>query len=118
MSFANKHNSNGRLFDYDAPETHEYVDLAGLVERYGLKATHTVNAIYINTKGKFGDSPVIATDNELVNAPSHLMKTINEILSDPDSVGMINRKQVGFKVYEYKNKYGVNYGLEWLDLPV
>lgn len=117
MSFANKYNSNGRLFDYDAPDTHEYTDLAGLVKQYGINAIYTVNAIYVNKKGKFGDTPVIATDNELVNAPQHLMNTVHEIFNDPDSISMINRKQVGFKVYEYTNKYGINYGLEWVDLP-
>lgn len=117
MSFTNKHGSGGKLFDFTAPEHFTYKSLRELAQENPLDTVYKVNALYINTKGRFGDSPVIATDNELVNAPQHLMKTVQDVLRDAESLGLINRGLVGFKIYEYQNQFGTNYGLQWVDIP-
>jgi len=117
MSFANKHNAeNTKLFTFEIPENFKYQDLKGLVAQYGADSVYKVNALYINTKGKYGDAPVIATDNELVNAPAHLLDVVLQIMDDGESISTINNGYAGFKIYPYKNKYGLCYGLEWVDV--
>lgn len=116
MSFAKKHSTATKLFDFNTPESFKYLNLAELANAYGLEQVHKVNALYINTKGRYGDSPVIATDYELVNAPQHLLDTVKEVLADGESISMINRGNVGFKLYTYANTHGTQYGVEWVDL--
>lgn len=87
-----------------------------MVKEYGIDTVHKVNALYINKKSKFGDSPVIVTDNELVNAPGHMLDTVLEILVDGESLSLINGGYVGFKIYAYTNEYGEHFGVEWVDI--
>lgn len=115
MSFANKHNVRVNPFTYETPKTHQYAKPADLVRVNGLDAIYALNAIYVNKKGMYGDEPVLVTNNELVNAPSSMMDTINGILSDSESINLINDGEVGFKFYEYTNKYGKQYGVTWVD---
>ena len=114
--FTEKHSSNGKLFTFEIPENFEYTDLKGLVEKNGLETVYQVNALYINTKGKYGDSPVIATNCELVNAPQHLTSVVKDVLNDGESLSLINNGKVGFNIYTYENQHGLCYGLNWLDL--
>lgn len=114
-SFAQKHNQKPNPFTFVTPETHEYIKPADLVEKNGIDATYKLNAIYVNKKGAFGDEPVLVTDNELVNAPSSLMESINGILDDSESINLILDGQVYFKFYEYHNKYGLQHSVAWVD---
>lgn len=116
-TFAKKHNAGVRLFLFDIPEHFTYKDLKQLATEHGLKAEHKVNAIYINKKGLYGDQPVIATNEALVNAPHHMLDGVKEILSDDESVNLINGGYVGFKLYTYENKHGTQYAIEWIDFP-
>lgn len=116
MSFATKHNSKVNLFNYEIPETHQFTTLKELFEDNGEKQVYKVNLIYTNTKGMFGKQPVVATDSELVNLPHYMMKLVEEIYSDGESVSLINSGNVGFKIYTYENKYGMNYTIEWVDI--
>ena len=116
MSFASRHNSASRKFNFIIPEHFEYKKLSELVDEYGVDATHKVNALYINKKGKYGDSPVIVTDSELVNAPGHMLDTILEVIIDGESLSLINNGYVGFKTYAYSNDHGEHYGIEWVDI--
>lgn len=114
--FAAKHNPGiTKLFHFEIPKDFEYKNFYQLDREYGIDNPFKVNAIYINTKGRYGDQPVIVTDNELVNAPHHLTENAKEIMSDAESVAMINDGVVGFFLYEYENKYGTHYSLEWCD---
>lgn len=116
-TFAKKHNAGVRLFLFEIPEHFTYKDLKQLATEHGLKAEHKVNAIYINKKGMYGDQPVIATNEALVNAPHHMVDQVREILSDAESVNLINGGYVGFKLYTYENKHGQQYAIEWIDFP-
>ncbi len=116
MSFTKKHGTGAKLFTFEIPENFDYFNLSELVQKNGIDTVYQVNAFYINTKGKFGDAPVIATNCELVNAPQHTLDVVKAALADGESVSLINGGFVGFKIYEYKNSYGVNYGVEWVDL--
>ena len=114
-SFANKHNAKPNPFPFVTPDTHEYKKPAQLVAENGINAVYRLNAIYVNKKGAYGDEPVLVTDNELVNAPSSLMESINGILDDSESINLIIDGQVSFKLYEYQNKYGLQHGVSWVD---
>lgn len=116
MSFASRHNSASRKFNFTIPEHFEYKNLAELAKVYGVDTVHKVNALYINTKGKYGDAPVIVSDNELVNAPGHMLGTVEEVIIDGESLSLINNGYVGFKVYEYSNEHGEHFGIEWVDI--
>lgn len=115
-SFANKHNSKANLFTFQLPESFEFKTLKELFTVNGEKQVYKVNLIYVNKKGKFGSQPVIATDSELVNFPSHMTPTIEDIFEDAESISLINNGHVGFKIYTYENDYGLNYGVEWVDI--
>lgn len=116
MSFANKHNTAIKLFDYEIEPNLEYKTPAQL-HAVNPNTTHAVRAIYINTKGRYGDAPVIATGAELVNAPQHMLNTAKEILNDAESIGLINRGYVGFKTYTYQSaNHGEQVGIQWVDI--
>lgn len=115
MPFTNIDNTrNPNKFTFEVPEDFEYKNLRNLVATYGIDYRHKVNALFINTKGAFGDQPVIATGRELVNAPQHLTEQVKEILKDDENLSRINNGVVGFEVYEYENQYGTQYGLYWI----
>lgn len=114
MSFANKHNF--KPFTYKTPESHEFVKPAELVARNGIETTYTLRAMYVNKGGQFGDEPVFITDDFILNAPSHLVSSVKEIINDGESTQLVNDGQVAFKLYEYENKFGKQYGVTWVDV--
>jgi len=116
-SFAKKHNSKGKIFDFTIPMGYEYKKLPEMVQMYGMDAIHKVNAIYISKGGNYGKQPVVATDHELVNLPSHLVGTVEEIFNDDDSIALVNAGMVGFFVYRYENNKGIQHSIQWFDLP-
>lgn len=116
-SFAKRFNTPTANFDFEMPENHEYIDLRSLASQRGLDEAYVVRMLYINKKGKFGDNPVVVTDDHLVNLPSHLLETVKDILTDAPSISMINNGEVGFKIYQYNNQFGDQYSIEWIDIP-
>lgn len=115
MSFAKKHNAKPNPFPFATPDTHKYAKPAVLVAQNGLDKVYKLNAIYVNKKGKFGDEPVFATDDELVNAPQHMMDMVNDVLNDSESINLIIDGQVFFKFYEYENSKGQQVGITFVD---
>lgn len=115
MSYAEKFNKK-RLFDVTISEDATYVDLKSLFDKNGVDKIYPVQAIYINTKGKFDDAPVIVMDSEtLVNCPAHLTEQVKEMLSDDELVKAVNNGEVGFKIYNYvDSKFNKScYSIEW-----
>ena len=96
----------------------EYHSLEHIFERDGADQEYVVRGIYINTKGLYDPSPVIALDTEYVNLPAHLTSVCEEILNDPRAVQAIRDGKCGFKVRTYtKEQYNKDcYTVEWLDL--
>lgn len=115
MSFATKYN-RGKKFDIDT-KGFEYVSLKELWEVCGEGTVIPLTAIYINRKGKFGKSPVFATDNCLVNIPTHMVDMCEEILSEPVNIKEINEGKVGFTIYEYhSDEYNTDfYSINFVD---
>lgn len=111
--FASKFNK-GRKFNVDT-SSFNYESLADMFNNDGAGVVYPLTAIYINRKGKFGDSPVLATDKCFVNAPSHMLDTARDILADDEAIAAINNGEVGFVIYPYhaekfnRECFGINF---------
>lgn len=113
MNILDKYNKK-QIFEYDSTKEREYTNLQNLFSNFGKDKVHIVHALFINTKSRFGDAPVIVTSDYMVNAPKHLLETVKEMMSDSEVVKLINSRKVGFKVYSYRGKYGMSYSVEWV----
>lgn len=78
--------------------------------------TYVVRGIYINDKGKYGPSPLFATDSCYVNLPSHLLETCKELRADREAVNAINEGHMGFKIYTYEANDRLCYSVELVNL--
>jgi len=111
--FASKFNKQ-RKFDIDTSKF-TYESLSDMFNNDGSGVVYPLTAIYINTKSKYGNAPVLATDTCFVNAPSHMLDTAREILADEEAVAAINNGEVGFTIYPYtaekfnRDCFGVNF---------
>ena len=61
---------------------------------------------------------MFASESFLVNAPSHMLETVKDILNDNEAVASINQNKVGFTIYAYKSeKFNVDtFGINFVDL--
>ena len=116
MSFAKKHNVKPSPFTFKTPEGHPYVKPIELANQNGIGTVYTIRAMYVNKGGKFGDEPVIVTDDFILNAPHHLVDTVREIIDDDESTQLINSGKAAFKFYSYANDKGSQLGVTWCDV--
>lgn len=113
MGFASKFNRN-RKFTADT-SGFQYAAMADLYNNNGKDFVYPLRAIYVNTKSKFGDAPVFATDTCFVNGPAYMLDTVRDILADDEAVDAINAGKVGFTIYPYVNDrfkrdcFGINF---------
>lgn len=116
MGVASRFN-RGKKFNFEIPDNFEYRSLHDLFNDNGEDFVYKVNAIYINKKSKYGESPVVATDNELVNLPKHLTEIAKEILLDKECVEQINNGEFGFTIYTYEDntQHNLCYSVNWVD---
>lgn len=115
MSILDKYNKKP-LFNYDNEKVRAYINLQGLVNQYGINQVYTVHALFINKKSRFGDSPIIVTDDYMVNAPHHLLDVVREMMNDNEVINLINNRQVGFTIYGYQGRNGKGFSVEWVEL--
>lgn len=116
MSIASKYNrGHGKKFTFEIPKEFTYSSLHDLYNNNGADFVYDIRAMYINKKSKFGDSPVIATSNELVNFPKHLTDTVKEMLTDSEVIDAINNHVFGFQIYTYTDGTNVYYSVNWVD---
>lgn len=95
--------SKGNFPTYDFPESkRDFAKLQDLTE--GTK--YTIQALFINTKGKFGDQGVIYTEDKIINLPKHLLELIKDLRSDDEVTSAINSRQLAFEVYSYSTDEG------------
>lgn len=95
--------SKGNFPTYDFPkQDREFAKLQDLEtgKRY------TIEALFINTTGKFGDQGVIYTGDLMVNLPNHLLQLTKDLRSDSEVTEAINSRQLAFEVYEYSTDQG------------
>ena len=114
MSILNKFNK-GKLFNYNKDEKRIFINFKELSEQYG-NDPRPVRALFINTKSQYGHAPVIVTDGMNVNAPQHLLDTVQEMIASDELVDMVNSGKVGFQLYEYEGKKGKAYSCNWVEL--
>lgn len=67
---------------------------------------YTIQALFINTSGKFGAQGVIITDDAQVNLPNHLTDLVKELRQDQEVTDAINNRQLAFEVYSYTSDAG------------
>lgn len=115
MDILNKYNRKP-TFIYDNEKERQYINLKGLYEKFGKEAIYPVHALFINTKSRFGDAPVIVTDDFIVNAPTHLLDTVKAMIEDVDIINLVNERKVGFKIYGYYGRNGKGYSVEWVQV--
>ena len=115
-SFAKAHNVKPRAkFLYNYESDFEFIKPTEL-KAIDPEAVYTVRAMYISDTGLYGDAPVVCIDGYRINAPSHMVKKVEEILNCHRSVDLINEGKVGVTFFMYENKYGEQIGLKWTDL--
>lgn len=118
MSFADKYNKSNIIFDIYIKDF-DFMDGYGFIEKYGDKVVK-IDGLYINKKGMFNDHPVviIVAEKTLLDLPSHMTNTVNDILKDAESINLIKKGLVGIKAHEYiDSKYHKRcIGFEWCDL--
>lgn len=111
MKFASLNKSTAK-FTYQLPENTPFKKLTELA----LDTVYPVRGLWISHKGKYGDHPVIASNEFFIDVPKHLNETVKQILADSESIDQINDLKVGVKVYEY-DKDGKTYrSINWYDL--
>jgi hypothetical protein len=113
MSILDKYNKK-RMFKYDNGKEREYINLQGLVNENGIDSVYTIHALFINTKSRYGDAPLIVIDDYLVNAPRHLLSVVEDMRNDPEVIELINKRKIGFKIYSYQGKNGSGFSVEWV----
>lgn len=118
FSFSKKFNVE-RKFDIDTSDF-EYCSLEELFHEVGDDEDYafTIHGVYINSKGLYDDSPVLAIDDRYVNLPAHLTKTCQAMINDPQCVSAINNGLCGFTIYSYEQKRfsKICFGVKWVDM--
>ena len=118
MGFAEKYNKFNAIFDIDIKDF-EFMDGYGFISKYGDNVVK-IDGLYINKKGMYNDHPVAIIESEkiLLDLPSHMTDTVNEVLTDSESIDLIKKGLVGLKAHEYvDNTYHKQcVGFEWCDL--
>lgn len=96
----NKYSNGGVKFDYDNEKEREYIKLGEL----DSSKTYPIEALFINTKGKFGNQGVIISGDYIVNLPNHLTEMIEDMRQDAEMVEAINDRLFDFEIYEFESK--------------
>ena len=112
--FGNKEASKGHhKFLVKPPEEAPFKNLKELE----IGKEYIMSGGYINTKGKFGEQPVIWTEEFYVNLPEHMTEEVEEFLHNAEACNEIDLGQAGFKVYEYESKrYGTQRSVSFIEI--
>lgn len=106
MSFAEKHNKT-RIFDIET-EGLEYLKPEEAFNKYGKDAVYRLDALFINRKGNYGDTPVavVTTNNDqfMLNMPAHMTEEVEKILADSADIKSIKSGKVGIKLRPYHQR--------------
>lgn len=105
----NRHQNVVAKFDFPEKER-EFKKLKELHNQQP-NARYTILAIFINTKGKFGDQGVFITNDYQVNLPPHLLTLSQELRQDEEVIEAINNRQLAFEIYQYNGKNGTGYSI-------
>ena len=118
MGFAEKYNKFNTIFDIDIKDF-EFMNGYDFIAKFGDNVVK-IDGLYINTKGNYKAHPVAIIESEkvLLDLPSHMTDTVNEVLKDSESIDLIKKGLVGLTAHEYvDNTYHKQcVGFEWCDL--
>ncbi|WNM55475.1 hypothetical protein CoNPh32_CDS0006 [Staphylococcus phage S-CoN_Ph32] len=96
----NKYSNGVAKFEYNNEKEREYIKLGEL----DSSKTYPIEALFINTKGKFGNQGVIISGDYIVNCPQHLTEMIEDMRQDEEMVEAINQRLFDFEIYEFESK--------------
>lgn len=105
-------NHDGKLRRINT-EDFEFTTLKKLYEQNGKDKQYSLLSLFINTKSRFGDAPILIIQDYLINAPSFLLDTARTIMNDDELCESINNDKVLFTIEEFTNKNGVGYSVKW-----
>lgn len=108
-----KFNRKG-IFDYD-PTNVPYTTLGQLFAQYGPQQKYQICAIWVHTSKEYGESPVFALADVLVNIPKHLTETVKDLLKDSEAVETIKKGNGWFSIYEYESHGKKCYSINFVD---
>ena len=86
MGFAERYNKFNTIFDIDIKDF-KFMDGYDFIAKYGDNVVK-IDGLYINKKGHYDDHPVAIIESEkvLLDLPSHMTDTVNEVLQDAESI--------------------------------
>lgn len=114
--FADKYNKTFAEFEFEPGEDFPFCSLKNLYNGKKGDNKYIVLGMYINKKSKFGDAPVIVSEECFINLPKHLLDTVKEMLEDKELVAAINKREFGIEVYEYETNGKTCYSVNWVDM--
>lgn len=79
--------------------------------------SYTILAVFINTKGKFGDQGIFVTKDFQVNLPPHLLELAQDLRQDEEAIEAINNRELAFEIYQYNGKNGKGYSINLVPAP-
>lgn len=100
MSVLKRYNRTRFSFNTDGLE---YKSLGELYKADGTGVVYTLRAMWITTGGNFGSQPVFATEQGLINCPSHLTAQCNDILASEEACNAIEAGEAQFTIHEYES---------------
>lgn len=105
-------------FEFEPSKDFTFRTLEELYKENGKDEVYTVKGMFINTKSKYGNYPIVVCSEYYVSLPKHLVDVVKEIRQDKQLVKDINGDKVGFEIYEYvQPKYNRKcYSINWLDI--
>ena len=108
---------NKRRFNVDTTGF-EYSSLADLYNNDGKDHIYVVRAVFMSNKGKYGETPLLATDTTFVNLPKNCISVCNSMLNSTEAIAGINEGKCGFKIRPYHSeKYNKNcYAVDFIDI--
>lgn len=112
---ANKYNRSAQQYTVNS-EGFEYRSMKDLYEDFTADQVYELKGIYINTKSKYGDSPVFISDGIFINGPQHMLDTAREMMADPEATEAINAGKVGMRIYQYDGNGRKCYSINFVDL--
>ena len=105
-------------YEFEPSKDFEFKTLEELFKDGADKKVHTVKGMVINTKSKFGDSPIVVGEESFINLPNHLLDVVKEIRQDKEITDKINNNKIGFTIYSYvQEKFNRTcYSINWVEI--
>ena len=97
--------------NFDFPEKEREFKKLEELHNQQPKARYTILAVFINTKGKFGNQGIFITNDFQVNLPPHLLDLSEDLRQDDEVIEAINNRELAFEIYQYNGKNGKGYSI-------